>query len=60
VSANQSVASQQRVVAARQNRRQRGELIRAQPISLPGRLQNSHQNGGLLFLIFVADPTTAR
>src|SRR5271166_1991519 len=27
---------------------------------LPGRLQNSHQNGGRTFLIFVADPRTVR
>jgi hypothetical protein len=27
---------------------------------LPGRLQNSHQDGGAAFLIFVADPRTAR
>ena len=27
---------------------------------LPGRLQNSHRNGGRVFLIFVADPRTAR
>ena len=29
-------------------------------IPLPARLQNSHQNGGRIFLIFVADPTTVR
>jgi hypothetical protein len=28
--------------------------------ALPARLQNSHQNGGRLFLIFVADPRTVR
>lgn len=27
---------------------------------LPGRLPNSHRNGGRVFLIFVADPRTAR
>jgi len=27
---------------------------------LPAGLQNSHQNGGSLFLIFVADPRTRR
>ncbi len=27
---------------------------------LPGRLQNSHRNGGRVFLIFVADPRPAR
>jgi hypothetical protein len=27
---------------------------------LPGRLQNSHRNGGRVFLIFVADPRTAQ
>ena len=27
---------------------------------LPACLQNSHQNGGRIFLIFVADPTTVR
>ena len=29
-------------------------------MALAVRLQNSHQNGGRVFLIFVADPTTAR
>jgi hypothetical protein len=29
-------------------------------IPLPAGLQNSHQNGGRVFLIFVADPTTTR
>jgi hypothetical protein len=27
---------------------------------LPGRLQNSHRNGGRVFLTFVADPRTVR
>jgi predicted naringenin-chalcone synthase len=27
---------------------------------LPGRLQNSHRNGGRVLLIFVADPRTGR
>src|ERR1700694_2023336 len=35
-------------------------FVRETAMPLPGGLQNSHENGGQVFLIFVADPRTVR